>query len=462
MTDLTQGPIARHLLGMAAFIAAGLAFQSAYFIVDLYFVSQLGRDAVAGVAAAGNFFFLALAGAQLVSVGALSLISQAIGRKDAAYASLVFNQVLVLSLMFTVAALVLGYGFAGAASASLGASPATAEFGRLYLYGFLPSLAAMFPGNVLNAALRALGVVRPTMILQTGSVLANVILAPVLIAGWGTGYPLGVFGAGLASSIASLAGLLAVGWLWPRLQSQLHVCRSELSPRLAIWQSLMRVGLPAAGEFLLMFIITAVIYIAIRRYGPVAQAGYGIGARVMQALFLPVMAIAFAAAPIAGQNFGAKLRPRVIETFRTSLLFGTGCMIVLTAICQWLPEMLCSPFTADPAVLAIATQFLRTVSWNFVSVGAVFACNGMFQAMGDTRPSFISSASRLITFAVPALLLAAWPPAVLGDFWLTSNLSAAFQAVFSLLLLRRVFGKKLPIRTEQGARPEGSTHPIEA
>ena len=452
MSDLTRGSIGRHLIGMAGFIAAGLLFQSAYFIVDLYFVSQLGKEAVAGVAASGNFFYLGLAGAQLAGVGALSLISQAIGRKDTAYANLVFNQVLALSLMFSAASLVLGYAFAGVASAGLGASSGTAAFGRAYLFGYLPSLAGMFPGTVMMSGLRALGIAKPTMIVQSGSVLANVVLAPVLIAGWGTGHPLGAFGAGLASSVASLGSLAVLAAVWPRLQTQLQVRRAELAPRSAVWLSLMRVGLPAAGEFFLMFVTTLTIYWALRRYGPVAQAGYGIGARVMQALFLPAMAISFAAAPIAGQNFGAGSRARVMQTFRAALFIGTALMVCLTLVCQTRPDLLCAAFTNDPAVLATAAQFLRTVSWNFAAIGIVFACNGMFQALGDTRPSFISSSSRLLTFALPCILLSRWPPAVLSDFWLASNIAAALQAAFSLWLLRRLFRAKLPMLR---AAPEG-------
>ena len=79
---------------------------------------------------------------------------------------------------------------------------ATAEQGRIYLTAFLPALAAMFPSAAMHSGLRATGVVRPAMIVQTLSVLLNVALAPVLVAGWGTGRPLGVLGAGLASSIA--------------------------------------------------------------------------------------------------------------------------------------------------------------------------------------------------------------------------------------------------------------------
>ncbi len=453
MTDLTRGPIGRHIVSMAGFIGAALVFQSAYFIVDLYFVSRIGKEAVAGVSTAGNFLYLALAAAQLVGVGSLSLISQAIGRKDEAYARLVFNQVLVMSALLAVVALVAGYASAGWAARGLGADAGSAAFGKSYLYAYLPSLAVMFPGTVLGASLRATGVVRPTMLLQTGSVLLNVVLAPVLIAGWGTGHPLGAFGAGLASSIASVISLIVIVAILPRIQTQLRVELAGMRPRLAVWLSLIKVGLPAAGEFFLLFTFNAVLYWSIRRFGPAAQAGYGIGARLMQAMFLPTMAISFAAAPIAGQNFGAGLRARVMETFRTSLLYGTCLMLGLTALCQAKPEWLAGAFTQDPGVLAIACQFLRMISWNFVAVGVGFACSGMFQALGDTLPGFYSSASRLVTFAVPCVLLSYYPPAVLPDFWVASIISATVQAGLSLWFLREVFRNKLgalPVRGEFG------------
>ena len=69
---------------------------------------------------------------------------------------------------------------------------------------------------------------------------------------------------------------------------------------------MINIGLPAGGEFGFMFVYMAVIYWVIRDFGAAAQAGFGLGTRLMQSIFLPAMAIAFATGPIAGQNFGAK------------------------------------------------------------------------------------------------------------------------------------------------------------
>jgi Na+-driven multidrug efflux pump len=187
----------------------------------------------------------------------------------------------------------------------------------------------------------------------------------------------------------------------------------------------------------------AVIFTLIRDFGATAQAGFGIGSRVMQAIFLPAIAIAFAASPVAGQNVGAGLFDRVRATFRSATIIGSVLMIVLTLICQIKPEWFVRGFTQDEAVVAVAAEFLRYVSWNFVASCIVFTCSGMFQALGNTVPALMSSASRFFTFALPAVWLSRQPGFQLHHVWLVSMASVALQAVFSLWLLRRQFQQRM-------------------
>jgi Na+-driven multidrug efflux pump len=218
-----------------------------------------------------------------------------------------------------------------------------------------------------------------------------------------------------------------------------------LHPKWAVWKRIIAIGLPATGEFALIFITTAVAYWAIRGFGAQAQAGYGIGARAMQAVFLPAMAVAFATGPIAGQNFGARHAQRVRDTFRHAAVMGAGIMLTLTLLCQISPHILVAPFSDDPAVIDVATEFLRIASWNFVAVGLTFCCSGMFQALGNTKPALLSSGSRLLTYVVPAVWLARQPWASLRDFWYLSVASITVQALFSYFLLRRELHYKLQL-----------------
>src|SRR5262245_21571506 len=196
MRDLTQGPITGHLVAMAVPIAAGMLAQTLYFLIDLYFVAQLGDAALAGVGAAGIGMFVVMALTQTLGVGTMALVAQAVGRKDHADADLVFNQALSLALFCTAGTLVGGYALAGGYMETVGADSATMAAGTTYLYWFMPGLALQYVNVVLISGLRGTGVVQPTMVVQIVTVLLNALLAPILIAGWLTGRPMGVAGAG--------------------------------------------------------------------------------------------------------------------------------------------------------------------------------------------------------------------------------------------------------------------------
>jgi putative MATE family efflux protein len=442
--DLTDGSIAKNILQMALPIAAGMFFQTLYFLIDLYFVSGLGDASIAGVGAAGNIMFIVFALTQVLGVGTVALISHAAGRKDRADATLVFNQSLALSASCALVTLILGYGFGPAYVRTLGADAATVAAGVRYLNWFLPSLALQFALVVMGSALRGTGIVKPTMVVQVLTVVLNAALAPVLIAGWGTGHALGVAGAGLASSIAVAAGVVLLALYFHRLEKYVAYDPSAWRPQLATWGRLLRIGLPAGGEFALMFLFMAVMYWVTGRFGADAQAGYGIGSRLMQSMFLPAMAVSFATAPIVGQNFAAGKFARVRETFALAALIGSCIMVALTLFCQWRSAWLIHVFTGDKTALAVGSQFLQVISWNFLASGLVFTCSAVFQGLGHTLPAVLSSASRLVSFAVPALWLASLPQFQLIQLWYVSVASITLQAALSLWLVRGEFRRRLP------------------
>jgi putative MATE family efflux protein len=441
--DLTDSSIAKNILQMAMPIAAGMFFQTLYFLIDLYFVAGLGDAALAGVSAAGNVMFIVFAATQVLGVGTVTLISHAAGRKDQADATLVFNQSLALAAGLTVITLLLGFFVGPYYVSTLGSSPATVAAGIQYLHWFLPSLALQFAMVVMGSALRGTGIVQPTMVVQVLTVILNAVLAPVLIAGWGTGHPMGVAGAGFASSISLAVGVVMLALYFHRLEKYVGFVPAQWRPQLGVWRRLLRIGLPAGGEFFLMFVLMAVLYWVLRRFGPDAQAGFGIGMRIMQSMFLPAMAVSFAAAPIVGQNFAAGKFLRVRETFLLATLIGSCIMVFLTLFCQWGSAWVVRGFTKDATALTVGTQYLQVISWNFLASGFVFTCSAVFQGLGNTVPAVLSSASRLLSFVLPVLWMSTQPNFALIHVWYLSVASVALQAVFSLWLVRREFRLRL-------------------
>jgi putative MATE family efflux protein len=304
----------------------------------------------------------------------------------------------------------------------------------------------------MGAALRGSGVARPGMIVQVSTVALNALLAPVFVAGWLTHRPMGIAGAGLASSISIALGVALMGLYFARREKYIRFDARSCIPDPIAWKRILRIGLPPGGEFVILFVFLAVIHAVIRPFGAAAQAGFGIGSRLNQAIFLPAMAVAFAVAPLAGQNFGAQRLDRVRETFRAAAIIGSTIMMALTLVCQWKPEWLMHAFTSDPAVIAIGSGYLLITSWNFVAQCIIFSCSGMFQAFGRTLPSLYASAARLITFAVPVLWLSTRAHFELDDVWLLVLTTVTAQMCFSVLLLKRELIREQAVLAVAGRR----------
>src|SRR3954465_6768671 len=184
MHDLTKGSIARSLIQTASFMLVGMVFQTLYFLVDLKFVGSLGKSAVAAVSLSGNLMFGVLALTQMLGVGTTALIAHATGRKDRDEARLIFNQSQVLSLVVGAAFFVLMMALRGRFARGQSADPETARLAAAYLAWFVPALAAQFAMIATAAALRGIGDFKPGMLVQSGTVILNIVLAPVLMFGW--------------------------------------------------------------------------------------------------------------------------------------------------------------------------------------------------------------------------------------------------------------------------------------
>ncbi len=279
---------------------------------------------MAAVGIAGNLTFIVLAISQMLGVGTTTLVSHAAGRKDHARALLVFNQSQSLSVLVGVVFLAVSLLLRDSYTSALGADPQTARQAGEYLTWFIPAMALQFAMVAMGAALRGTGNFKPGTIVATATVILNMVLAPILIFGWGTGVPLGVAGAAISSLVAVAVGVIWLATYFIKPSAYLHFIPSQWVPQFPLWSQMLKIGLPAGAEFGLMAVYMVVVYSISRPFGAAAQAGFGIGLRVVQAGFMPVVALGFSVAPVAGQNFGARLADRVKKTYFIARLDGGG------------------------------------------------------------------------------------------------------------------------------------------
>ena len=443
MKDLTQGSVIRHLLHMAAFLAVSMLAQTLYLLADLYWVGRLGKEAIAAVGVAGNLMMVVMALTQMLGVGTTAVIAQAAGRKDQPHAERAFNQSLVMSLCIAVAFGIAGFLLRDLYCNALTADGVTAMLAKRYLNWFVPALLLQFPLVTLGSALRATGIVKPAVGLQVLSVLLNIVLAPLLIFGIGPWPSLGVTGAALATFISILVADVLMLLYFEKKYHYLRLRFAQWRPQMQIWWDMLKVGLPAGAEFALFSVYMFVVYAIIRQFGAAAQAGFGVGARVMQAMFLPVLALSFAVSPVVGQNYGGRHADRVRHSVFAAIGLASAMMAVLTATVWLFAPALIRGFTRDPQVIAFGSEYLTIVSLNFLASGIAFSSSSVFQGLGNTVPPLLSTGSRLLLFALPALWLSHRAGFQIRQVWYLSVMSQVIQACLILLLLRRELGRKL-------------------
>jgi len=440
--DLTTGSVTRHLLKTSSFMLVTMVFQTLYFLVDLYWVGRLGKEAVAAVGVAGNLTFVVLALSQMLGVGTTTVVSHAAGQKDRDRAVLLFNQSQVLSLVCGVVFLVVMMALRLSYTRVLAADATTAALAADYLLWFIPAMSLQFAMVAMGSALRGTGNFKPGMIVQTTTVVVNMVLAPILIFGWLTGYPMGVAGAAISTLVAVVVGVVWLSRYFTSSNEFLHFRRADWRPRFETWASMLKIGLPAGAEFALTAVYLFIVYTVCRPFGASAQAAFGIGLRLVQSMFLPVVALAFAAGPVAGQNVGAGKADRV----RTTFLSAVGMAVAGTAVSGLIGYVWAEPlmrvFSHDPDVVRIGVEYLHIVAWSFIASGVVFVSSSMFQALGNTVPPLITSVSRITLIAIPIIVLSRQPGFDLKTIWYLSAFGVALQMVANLLLLRREFQRR--------------------
>jgi putative MATE family efflux protein len=445
--DMTQGAVRGHVLRMMAFMLTGMALQTLYSLVDIYWVGQLGKQAVAAVALSTNLMFVSLAASQALSVGCVALVSRAAGQKNDAEVQRLFNQAQCLAACVGVVFLGLCLTIRTTYTQQLAGDPETAALANEFLLGFIPALALQFTMIGLGSALRGIGDMRPGLMAQTGSVLLNLVLAPVLVFGWGFGKPLGVFGAALATFIATVCAIIGLATYMFRGKAFLKVDFAQWVPDFGVWRRMLAIGVPSGVEFLLLAITIGSSYYFTRGFGPETQAGFGIGSRIMQAGFMPAVAISFSVAAVAGQNFGAQRFDRVRATMTESIKLVLVFMVFITLVCQFTPEPLIRLFSDSDEVVAAGVDYLKTISLGYVANGIIVVSAGIFQGIGNTWPSLVASLIRAVAFIVPVSWLSGQDGFVAHSVWLGAVISIVVQLVVQQALLRRELGRRAPLPT---------------
>jgi putative MATE family efflux protein len=388
--DLTEGPIFATLVKLAVPVTVSMVLFTVYLLVDLYFVGRLGPDAVAALSISSNAFFIHLGFSTILGTGGMALIAQAFGRREYDHAARVFKQSLLMALIIGIVEAVTGFFLAPAYIEFFGGSGQSLQWGIEYFQIFSISFLIMLLLYVTGNCFRGMGDTKTPMMIMLQANVLNMLLDPILIFGW-LGLPaMGVRGAAVASLVSQIYGLAIYGHLIFIRGSHLNIKgKWRFDPKI-IRQSLL-IGVPAGMNHFLLAANLLITYRVISIYGTAALASIGIGFRILQSIYIPVIAVASAMAAIVGQNYGARNLPRITGTLARAWLVCMLFMIGCTAACLLVPEFLIGIFSNNAEVLYFGVIYLRIFSIGFVMVGTIMVASSAFQGLGKTYPSLVGA-----------------------------------------------------------------------
>src|SRR5262245_55424990 len=389
--DFTEVPIRRAILLLAVPMILEMAMESLFAIVDIFWVSRLGADAVATVGLTEAMLTLIYTVAMGLSIGATATVARRIGEKDPERAARSGVQVIVLGI-----ALAIPIGIAGALLAPkllqlMNASPAVIEQGHRYtavMLGGNATVLLLFLGNAIFRGAGDAAIAMRVLWLANG---LNIALGPCFIFGLGPFPELGVMGAAVATNIGRGTGVLYLLYRLARGGAHLRIQRRHMRIELETLWTLIRLSATGMLQMLIGMTSWLVLIRILSGFGSAALAGYTIAIRVIIFALLPSWGLSNAAATLVGQNLGAGKPDRAEQAVWRAGFYNMLFLGVIGAGFVLFAGPLISAFTQDVHVLPYGVSCLRTVSLGFLFYAYGMVMSQAFNGAGAVwTPTFIN------------------------------------------------------------------------
>lgn len=443
--DFTKGDLNRAILLLAIPMILEMCMESLFGIVDAFFVSRLGADAMATVGLTESLLTLVFGIAIGLSMSTTAFVARRIGEHDAEGAADAAVQAIILGLLVSFVVGIIGVGFAPALLHMMGATNAV-EANSRYTQILLGGSACIFLLFLINAIFRGAGDAAVAMRSLWLANIINIILDPCLINGWGPFPKLGVLGAAVATTTGRGVGVAYQLWQLGSPKNRIVVKPSQIRFNPAVMWRLLRVSITGILQFLVATASWMALVRIVSLFGSAAVAGYTIAVRLLIFTILPSWGFSNSAATLVGQNLGAgqpqRAEDAVYRTASLNTIYMTGVFILFV----FFPQVFIGLFTRDPAVFETATACLRTFGLAYISYAWGMVLTQAFNGAGDTiTPTLINLLSFWVVQIPVAYILAIhYSLGPRGAFWAVPIADLVFT-ITALILFRRGSWKRQKI-----------------
>ena len=436
--DFTEGKLSRAILLLSIPAVLEMIMESVFVIVDIWFVSKLGADAVATVGLTESLITIVYAISLGLATATTSLVSRRIGEKNPEKAARTAFQAILTGLIVSLIISIPGAIYAGRLLDLMGASDEIVETMSGYASIMLGGNVVIMLLFIINAIFRSAGDAAVAMrVLWVGNII-NIVLDPLLIFGIGPFPEMGIEGAAVATTMGRGIAVLYQLWLLFFGRKRISLSAKHFGIDFRIIARLLKISIGSIGQNLIATTSWIALVRIISVFGSNIVAGYTIAIRIISFTLLPSWGIANAASTLVGQNLGAKKPDRaersvIVTGWVNMILLGTVGLVYI-----FFPGYFIKLFINEPDVLSSGIECLRIVSLGFIAYGFGMVVSNSFNGAGDTGTPLKVNFVAYWLIEIPLAWLLAMKAGMNenGVFW-SIVIAESFMTLTAFLIFRR-------------------------